>query len=322
MQGRRLSLWTTLSANISLTRRLYTSTTSSLMSLTKVSAMPSKAIRFSAIHLFSNSDKVLCESPAVTLRSSSNFNISRVEMNRKKLNTVYIYQIMEELIVVFVAFSWWEEYFLLFLVEETRPTKLSVKTVNTRQRRVVWEFHRAIDVLASIVILSLMSSKANSFLYTYKVDMWFTAALLQCPFPLPGPLSHLLGKGGSTRWITLLKLSNVHVPVSLFYIGEHIFCSRAETDRLFWFWRSSYHVCNISYKLWVPSIDARQKGLENSSSHIFRITDLFMLFAAFFSAPFPSNAEHIFVRKPTNSLMGCLFISSFIFPSTFLLTIL
>ena len=91
--------------NFSLTSRLFASPASPLTSSTKISAMPRKVTRFSLITLSTNSGKVLCESHTVTLRSSSNFDISRSEMTRKKLNTVYIYKIMKELIVALVAFT-------------------------------------------------------------------------------------------------------------------------------------------------------------------------------------------------------------------------
>ena len=99
-----LHQWMALSANISLTSRLYTSVASSLASSTKVSAMSSKVTRFSAITLCTYSDKVLCASPGVTLRISSNFDISRIEMMRKKVNAVYMYTI-EELVVVFATLT-------------------------------------------------------------------------------------------------------------------------------------------------------------------------------------------------------------------------
>ena len=61
--------------------------------------------RFSAITLCTNSNKVLFESPGVTLRSSSNFYISRIEMMRKKVNAVYMYTIEEELVVIFAPLT-------------------------------------------------------------------------------------------------------------------------------------------------------------------------------------------------------------------------
>ena len=91
--------------NFSLTSRLFASPASPLTSSTKISAMPCKMTRFLVLTLSTNADKVLCESHTVTLKSASNFDISRSEMTRKKLNTVCIYKIMKELIVALVAFT-------------------------------------------------------------------------------------------------------------------------------------------------------------------------------------------------------------------------
>ena len=38
-------------------------------------------------------------------------------------------------------------------------------------------------------------------------------------------------EGGLTRWVTVLELSNIHAPVWLYYLGEHIFVVvRRQTD--------------------------------------------------------------------------------------------
>ena len=68
----------------------------------------------------------------------------------------------------------------------------------------MWEFLRAVDVLASIVISILMFSLANGCTYTNKLNVRFATALLQCPLSLPGPPSCLLRKGKGAKGDELL----------------------------------------------------------------------------------------------------------------------
>ena len=105
--------------------------------------------------------------------------------------------------------------------------------------------------------------------------------------------------------------------MSLIYLGQHIFVVvRWQTD---FFDVDCHRSCFYDLMQIICAVDrcSPKKAWKYISCHIFRWTDLLMLFAVFFSVPSPYNTKYILGRRPLNSLMGCPFISSFIFSSTF-----